>query len=216
MLIEWISDWLKQIIILVLIATFIDLLLPNNALDRYVKLVMGLLIIMAIMTPIFHLLSQKMDLSALAFTNVPAGQGQMASLQQIEEQSAKVKTTQDRLIQEQSAKQMEKSIKEQVRQKFGVDVIEAKVELHVEPQGRTEIKQIDVLVRQPTPARSVPGEAAIQPVHIDIGGGKTGSPAAPSEQAGQTGQVSTVNIATYLSDAWQLRREQVRVVMDAL
>ena len=53
-MIELLSGWLKQIVILVLIAAFMDLLLPNNSMERYIKLVMGLLIILAILSPVFQ------------------------------------------------------------------------------------------------------------------------------------------------------------------
>jgi stage III sporulation protein AF len=212
-MIEWISDWLKQIIILVLIATFIDLLLPNNALDRYVKLVMGLLIIMAILTPIFQLLTQDLDLSALAFANVPAEQKQMASLHQIQEQSNQMKETQDRLIQEQTTKQMELNITEQVEQKFGVEVMEAKVALQTGPEGMAQIKHIHVMARVPISPHSAAEGKPIQPVHIAVGEGETVPASGRVEQAGQT---FISKISTYLSDVWHLRREQVHVVVDAL
>ena len=72
-MVSWMSDWLKQIVLLVLIATFIDLLLPNNRLDRYVKLVMGLLIILAMLSPVFQLLSEDHDLRSFAFLEFKPG-----------------------------------------------------------------------------------------------------------------------------------------------
>jgi stage III sporulation protein AF len=208
--IEWISEWLKQIIILVLIATFIDLLLPNNALDRYVKLVMGLLIIMAILTPIFQLLSEKYDLSALAFTHASHGE-RLASLQQIREQGERLKTTQDRLIQEQSSKQMELSIKEQVEQKFGVEVMESNVTLQTGPKGMAEIKHIHVRASASAISPHQMGGKPVQPVYISVG---EREPASPKEN--QAGNKLAQDIANYLSDAWHVRQEQVQVTVDSL
>jgi len=68
---EFVGGWLKQIILLVLVATFFDLLLPNNSMERYVKLVMGLLIIFAILNPIFSLLDKNLDPSLF----IPESQG---------------------------------------------------------------------------------------------------------------------------------------------
>lgn len=39
----WLSDWLKSIIMVILLATFVDILLPNQTMQRYVKTVISLL-----------------------------------------------------------------------------------------------------------------------------------------------------------------------------
>ncbi|BBH21116.1 hypothetical protein Back11_24610 [Paenibacillus baekrokdamisoli] len=61
----WLSSWLQQIIAVVLLAGLIDLLLPNKAMQRYVRLVAGLIILLTILTPIIRLLhgdfSAKLD-----------------------------------------------------------------------------------------------------------------------------------------------------------
>jgi stage III sporulation protein AF len=53
-LIEGLSDWLRQIIAVVLLASLIDLLLPNRTMQKYVRLVAGLFILMTVATPILH------------------------------------------------------------------------------------------------------------------------------------------------------------------
>ena len=68
-MIAFLSNWLKEIVLLILIATFIDLLLPNRSMERYVKLVMGLVIILAILAPIISLLNKNVDLSKLSLTD---------------------------------------------------------------------------------------------------------------------------------------------------
>lgn len=85
-MVSWMSDWLKQIVLLVLIATFIDLLLPNNRLDRYVKLVMGLLIILAMLSPVFQLLSEDHDLRSFAFLSSSPALSKEVSMEEIKKQ----------------------------------------------------------------------------------------------------------------------------------
>ena len=63
---EWLSQWLERIIILVLLATFLDMLLPNTPLQRYVKLVMGLLILLAIITPIMQMFQNDLTPEKIA------------------------------------------------------------------------------------------------------------------------------------------------------
>ncbi len=53
---ELLSLWLKKIILLILLATFVELLLPSGTMQKYVKMVMGLLLLMTFLAPVFVLL----------------------------------------------------------------------------------------------------------------------------------------------------------------
>jgi len=46
------GEWLKQIILIVILAVLTDLLLPTKAMQKYVRMVMGLVVIAAILQPI--------------------------------------------------------------------------------------------------------------------------------------------------------------------
>ncbi len=51
----WLSNWLQELIMIVLLATFVDMLLPNRSMERYVKLVLSLLILLTLLSPITKL-----------------------------------------------------------------------------------------------------------------------------------------------------------------
>jgi len=57
----WLTLWLKKIILLVLLAAFLDLILPNTTLQRYVKMVMGLILLLTIISPVFSLFSLSQE-----------------------------------------------------------------------------------------------------------------------------------------------------------
>ncbi len=46
------TDWVKNIIFVVLFASFLELLLPNSSMQRFVRVIMGLFIMLAILNPI--------------------------------------------------------------------------------------------------------------------------------------------------------------------
>ena len=52
---EFISEWVTQIIIFILLATIIDLLVPKLTMHKYIKLAIGLILIIILLTPIFTL-----------------------------------------------------------------------------------------------------------------------------------------------------------------
>ncbi|MDU5950183.1 MAG: stage III sporulation protein AF, partial [Paenibacillus macerans] len=90
---NWLAEWLKEIIFIVLIAVFVDLLLPNRAMERYVKLVVSLLILLTLISPVMRFLSSdaKKELetafseSIEGLENEAAGQSTEAILRQGEE-----------------------------------------------------------------------------------------------------------------------------------
>ncbi|MCJ2389064.1 stage III sporulation protein AF, partial [Limosilactobacillus fermentum] len=53
--------WVSNIIVFVLLATVIDMLLPTSALQKYAKMVIGLLLIAIIITPILGLFNKDFD-----------------------------------------------------------------------------------------------------------------------------------------------------------
>ena len=58
---EFITSWVTNIIVFVLLATVIDMLLPNSAMQKYAKMVIGLLLIAVIISPILKLFHSDFD-----------------------------------------------------------------------------------------------------------------------------------------------------------
>ncbi|MCS1350776.1 stage III sporulation protein AF [Mechercharimyces sp. CAU 1602] len=138
-MVEWISDWLKPIILLVLMASFIDLILPNQSLDRYVKLVMGLLIILAILSPIFRFLSDDLDVSRWTWksdASVEMATDSMASLQEINTKSQTASREQQTLLRTQVDKTLQQEIARDVAKRFPVKVMEAELEIAWGEEGQ--------------------------------------------------------------------------------
>lgn len=56
-MIEYLSEWLKKLIFLVIVAGLVDLVLPNSNIQKYARLVIGLIIILTLLSPILTLLN---------------------------------------------------------------------------------------------------------------------------------------------------------------
>lgn len=52
MMIVMFTSWVKNIIFVVLFASFLEILLPNSSMQRFVRVIMGLFIMLAIITPV--------------------------------------------------------------------------------------------------------------------------------------------------------------------
>ncbi len=69
---EFLIEWVTNIILFILLATVIDMLLPNTSMQKYTKMVTGLLLIAIILTPIFKLISKDFE---TAMAQIPTFQG---------------------------------------------------------------------------------------------------------------------------------------------
>jgi stage III sporulation protein AF len=58
---SYLTEWITSIILFILLATVVEMLLPNSSMQKYTKLVIGLLLIVVILTPILKLLSTDLD-----------------------------------------------------------------------------------------------------------------------------------------------------------
>ena len=58
---DFLTDWITNILLFILLAVVVELLLPQTSLQKYVKMVIGLLLISIILNPIFKLFSSDIE-----------------------------------------------------------------------------------------------------------------------------------------------------------
>lgn len=59
---EFISEWLKEIVVLFIIVTLMDMMLPRGNMKRYINFIVGLLIIFVVINPFLRLSEINMDM----------------------------------------------------------------------------------------------------------------------------------------------------------
>ncbi|MEK5447119.1 stage III sporulation protein AF [Paenibacillus sp. FSL R7-0331] len=52
----WLGDWLRELILVVLMAAFVEMLLPGKSMERYARLVLSLLVLLTMLSPVVSLL----------------------------------------------------------------------------------------------------------------------------------------------------------------
>ncbi|OEH85654.1 stage III sporulation protein AF [Desulfuribacillus stibiiarsenatis] len=76
---DFISAWLKGIVLIILFATFMDLLLPSSSMQKYVKLVIGLIIIVTMLTPLLMILKSDYSFSTAEMLDWQRGESIVAT-----------------------------------------------------------------------------------------------------------------------------------------
>lgn len=96
-MIGWLSDWLRDIITVILLAVLVELLLPNKAMQRYARLVVGLFILLTILSPILRLLQtdigNRLDAGVEIWNERSMNKNvEMPSLEEIQRRASDIQT----------------------------------------------------------------------------------------------------------------------------
>ncbi|MEH7111859.1 stage III sporulation protein AF [Neobacillus niacini] len=200
---EFLIEWVTNIILFILLATVIDMLLPNTGLQKYTKMVTGLLLIAIILTPIFKLISKDFE---TAMAQIPSFQGpgekNMENL--IELQKKEIQASNHAYILKTMAVQLEKGVKEELMKEFGLEI--AKIELTTKDDNQESFPENleMVTVRLKQPETGVKTVEAIQPVSIN-----TGTPL-PSKDPTEESE----KIAEFLSQHWNVTEKAIEVSVE--
>ncbi|MBP1934178.1 stage III sporulation protein AF [Ammoniphilus resinae] len=220
-MIHAISGWLQGIILLILLASLLDLILPNSGVQRYVKFVMGLLILLAIITPIMQIF--KTDLSpeklALKILQMNSGNTQ-EGLHQVSANASKLASENDKDVQVFVQEQLASLIKEKVQEDFGITVSSIKLSLQKDlqiEQEYPEISSVQLILDKDMLDPKNGGEEnsgsidPIEPVTIQVSGESSQSASTNSSDSELSlEQRKLLNeIAEYVASTWNIDRRQV-------
>ncbi|MDO7905170.1 stage III sporulation protein AF [Paenibacillus sp. JX-17] len=149
---EWLSGWLKELILIVMLAAFVDLMLPSKSMERYVKLVLSLLILLTLLTPVVKLLSAnpaaKLQETFQAMTRGGSLDGKAPTLEQVLADGKKLRQQQDHQALQWAGEQMAQQMKEQISQETGIMVQSVQIGIRdgssISQDGSSQAAQPDV------------------------------------------------------------------------
>lgn len=115
---------------IVLLATFVDMLLPNRSMERYVKLVLSLLILLTLLSPITKLLkSDPVGELKRAMSAMDAPADGNATLEQILAQGKRLQSNEQEQSLQWTAKELANVMKGQIEETTGAKVRSVEVQL---------------------------------------------------------------------------------------
>lgn len=200
---DFLKEWVTNIILFILLATVIDMLLPNSNMQKYTKMVTGLLLIAIILTPIFKLISSDFD---TAMASIPSfnGSGEKNMENLIDSQKKEIQASTDAYILETMAVQLKQGVKEELMEQFGLEIAELEVTTKKESEQSfpENLQMVKVLLTQPE--NHIETVEVIQPVDI-----KTGAPLPSKEPAEETEKITE-----FLSQKWEVTEKTIEVTVE--
>ncbi|MBU5443031.1 stage III sporulation protein AF [Paenibacillus sp. MSJ-34] len=137
---DWLNGWLKQIIVVILIASFVDLILPSRSLQRYVKLVVSLLILLTIISPVLELFQGNFadrlaDELERQSSFEKAASGKMDDLERIVSEGERIRRSREEEALRTVEAEIAARMKEQIERETGAAVSKVSVSLNYGPNG---------------------------------------------------------------------------------
>jgi|GEM_PF-2569757 len=120
---SFIGEWIKHIVLLILLATFVDLILPNTNMKRYVKLVVGLLVILMILSPILQLFKFDFDRMLVSIDHLLTEKDSAFQLR-LDEKKQDILDLQETAVMNDVTLRWEQEMTTQIEQEFEVDVLD--------------------------------------------------------------------------------------------
>lgn len=156
---ETIRTLVRNLVVILLLAAFLDLLLPSNTMRKFVKLVMGLFVIAAILNPLTAFLHTPLAMEIPAWTTLPSGD--LPALANEGEEGSQIGRS---AVQEQYRMILIRQIQSLV---LGVDGIkQAEVEVTLEKGTGALLDQPRIEGVTITVTREEPGMTPTQPVTV--------------------------------------------------
>jgi stage III sporulation protein AF len=198
----FLTEWVTNIIVLVLLAGVIELLLPGNQFQSYIKMVIGLLILLAMLSPLFKLLNSDID-QVFRAMDLPAAAKENELKNSIEKNKSEIQGAQRAYILEQMAVPMKKQVQEELNKTYELEIVDLQIQTDsgTEPLKPENITGVKVVLAKHHE------QAGISDVsEVDVNISETGDHADKNEVPEE--------IVHFLASQWQLESQQVEVELE--
>lgn len=127
-MVNFINSWAKGIIVAVIISTIVEMIIPNGNIKKYIKTVIGVYMVFTIISPIVSKITGK-EIKLSNYINSVMGEYDI--------RSSTVSLDTDKYIKETYKENLEKEIKEQIKEKgYEIDKIKLEIEESGEEYGK--------------------------------------------------------------------------------
>ncbi|MBL7245182.1 stage III sporulation protein AF [Heyndrickxia sporothermodurans] len=196
---SFITEWIMNIVVFILLAMIVDMLLPNSAMKKYTKMVTGLLLIAIILTPLLKVVAKDFDQVVASFSNKKIiDSNKVENL--IESKKKEIQAGQVEYTLKQVGEKMKNDVKEELIDRFDKDIQQIKIDSKDRvAENENPIEKVIVYLSEKKKDDSVP---IIKPVNISIG-----------EEEPEEGMGSRENesILSMLSERWGIAPDQIEL-----
>ncbi|MCK8817503.1 stage III sporulation protein AF [Natroniella sulfidigena] len=145
---EPLREWVRNIVLVILFANFIQMLVPSGQMKRFVKVIIGFFIILVVLNPILSLARYPQQILSLELSNI-----QRPSFEEVVEDGESLRRDQNEQVKGEYKQRLSKQIESFIEFNFQ---IKPTVELTLDQEN--ELEQVVIKGRK----------AGVTPVNVDL------------------------------------------------
>ncbi len=200
-MIDFLSNWAQGIIVAVIIATIIEMILPNGSSKKYVKVVVGIYILFTIISPIITKFSSN-NFNINDILDTKAYEEQMAKSD--EDISKKIEENNNRTIKDIYQSNLESDIKAKLKDK-GYEVLNTYIQIRDDENYTIEFISLSLDKKETEESNQV-RNIEIEEVNIQIG--ETNTQESDTSLASSEKQ----EIAEYISSTYDIDIKNIEIL----
>ncbi|WP_027356062.1 stage III sporulation protein AF [Desulfofundulus thermocisternus] len=212
---ELIRQLVQNLIVIVVLAVFLEMLLPASDMRRYVKMVMGLLIIVVVLQAIGGIV--RGDWQRHLEPAINAAPSGVPDLKEILAAGQRLKDGQEQKALEEYRQGLSRQIVALAGLNSEVQVVKARVEIYTDPGDRHygQIREVFLLLAAARPRiqeqGSGRGEQLVEPVTIDVGERAQPVQGEVNAKPGPEAEKAAARLTRVVADFYNLSPDQVKV-----
>lgn len=139
-MIEFVKNWIINIVVTIFFIAFIEILLPNSNMKKYINMILGLLIIIVLINPIIKFMNNDINIDREVFYNL-----QSYNTFKVERETKYIETQNQQIIEVYKEK-IEREISEFVRDDIDYSVLDVNVSINEDIETEDFGKILDIKV----------------------------------------------------------------------
>lgn len=206
---SYLVHWVSEIILIVLFAVILELLVPTGSFQKYIKFVIGLVLIVALMDPVIRLF--QVDPSSL-LQGLNSEQHDAPIKTETTHQKNEIQKAQAAYIQEQVVVHMKNQVKEELNEQYGLQIAHLELSAAHEDGQDLSVRNVKVTVEKAEAShrRQESGIRSIQPVQsvsVDLD-----KQSATEKSVHESNEMKDVR--AFLAKRWELNERLISVNME--
>lgn len=211
---EFLNNWLQGIVVAVVIASIIQMILPNGNNKKYIKVVLGIYVVFQIITPVVNkFFNSNFEISSLI--DIDSYTKKMETYE-VSSQNTNIDKTNEDSIKQIYVANLEKDIKAKLEDK---EYLIKDVEVQVEDNEKYDIKSMKIYLKEVVNSTKEESENNIhinEVEKIEIKVGQNNFNDSENKTKSQTNESSISNeeknkIKKYLTSVYEINEKQITI-----
>lgn len=203
-LINFISQWVKSVVMIFIVISILEIVIPNSNLKKYVNMFIGFLIIIVVITPIVKLLDRHYDIEKEIFRNI---------VEEIEIQNydnEKILLVQENQIKELYINKIKADVSQILKEVTDYDISTINISIYEDDINFGNIKDVEIVLKDKK-NENIEGDDSIKVINIEEISLKNQE---KNEDLSLTAEKE--KIIEYLHDRYKVSKDNIKVFINTM